>query len=180
MLEKVLDVRERMVRRFEIIRMISRELTQSLDSTSDIVDELRVLRPLQLVDDLLDMLDYPLGWKLDRTLVLRFSGLHLRPFFELRLNLFATVEQALDRSRSRILIESVKDALDRAYDDMQRHSAILPCLDHRPVYGAKKQVLPAPADECLFDLGEVIVVVQGSSQWSVVSGQWSVIPEIAL
>src|SRR5688572_16028744 len=129
MLEKVLDVRQCVVRGLEIIRMIRSELTQSLDRTSDIVNELGILRQLQLPDHIHYVFDDPLRRKLDRTLVLRFSGLHFRPLLELRLDLFATIEKALDRTRTRVLIESVKDALDRANDDMQRHSSILPCFD---------------------------------------------------
>lgn len=91
----------------------------------------------------------------------RFPSLRTKPLGKLNLYLFAAVEKALDRPRSRrLLVKDVEDRLYRPDHDMQRYPAILPHLDQSPVQRAQKQILSPPPDKRVFDLGIVIVVIQ--------------------
>ena len=93
--------------------------------------------------------------------LVRFTSLRLQPFCVLNLDLFATVKKALDRAGpDGLLVKNVKDRLDRSDDDMQRNSAILPRLDQRPIERTQKKVLPPPPDKRVFDLGEIVEVIQ--------------------
>src|SRR5687768_1528351 len=91
--------------------------------------------------------------------LVRFAGLQRRPFLKLRLHLFTTIKQTFHRARPWILVVSVEHTFDRADNDVKRHTTIAPAFDHRPVDRAKQKMFSPPADERIFDLGEVIVVV---------------------
>ena len=54
----------------------------------------------------------------------------------------------------------IKRLLNTTKHDVQWNSLLLPRLHQRPIHRAEKQVLPAPADECVFDFSEVVEVVQ--------------------
>jgi hypothetical protein len=43
---------------------------------------------------------------------------------------------------------------------MQRNPNFLPTLDERPVHRAQMQMLATPANEGVFDFGEVVEVIQ--------------------
>src|SRR5262245_27220827 len=89
------------------------------------------------------------------------SGLRGEPFAVLRFDLFATVEKTLDRTRARrLLVVNVKDGLDRTDNDVQRDPAFLPDIDERPIERAEKEMLSAATDKRVFDLCEVIEVIQ--------------------
>jgi hypothetical protein len=87
--------------------------------------------------------------------------LRLAPLGKLRLDLFLTVHQGLDAALARPGLERIERLLDAAQGHMQRHAHLLPTLDERPVDRAQEQVLAAAADEGVFDLCEVVEVVQG-------------------
>ena len=84
-----------------------------------------------------------------------------RPFGKLSFDLFAAVKKALYRSiLIRLFVVAIKNRLDRPQHDMQGHAAFLPALDQRPIKRRKQQILAPPADEGVFDLCEVVVVIQ--------------------
>ena len=84
-----------------------------------------------------------------------------RPLGKLRFDLFATVKQALDRAvLIGLLIKPVKNRLDCPQHYMQGHTAFLPALDQRPIKRRKQQILAPPTDKRVFDLCEIVVVVQ--------------------
>ena len=62
----------------------------------------------------------------------------------------------------RLLIENVKNGLDRTQNDVQRNAPILPSLDERPIERAQEKVLIPASDKGVRDLCEVIEVIQAS------------------
>src|ERR1044071_4567951 len=84
----------------------------------------------------------------------------LNPLRVLRLNLFLAIKQRLHCSLPRSSFIRIKRLLHPAKHDVQWNSLLLPRLHQRPIHRTQKQVLPAPADECVFDFSEVIEVVQ--------------------
>src|SRR5687767_10289083 len=156
--------------------MIRRKFPQASNRALDVVPKLSISRLIQLFNDIFDVPDDPFGRELDRALVrsgLHPSRLQRRPFQKLRLDLFTAIKQTLDRSRARILVVAVENALDRANHDVKRNAAVLPAFDHCPVDRREQKVLPASANERFLDLGEVVVVVQISGRWPVFRYQLS-------
>src|SRR5437762_13163045 len=89
------------------------------------------------------------------------SDLRHGPFGKLRLYLFTAIKKALYRAvLVRLFVEAFKNGLDRPQDNMQRNAALLPAFDQRPVKRTEQQMLSATADKGVFDLGEVIKVIQ--------------------
>src|SRR6185295_15713043 len=81
-------------------------------------------------------------------------------FRVLRLNFFLAIKQRLHRSLARSRLIRVKRFLDATKHDVQRNSLLLPRLHQRPIHRAQKQMLAASPDECVFDFGEVVEVIQ--------------------
>ena len=93
-----------------------------------------------------------------------FAGLRSPPFRMLHLDLFATIKEALDRaSPERLLVKNVKNRLDAANHNVQWYSAVLPGLDQGPIERTQKEAFPSTADKRVFDLGEIIIVIQAIS-----------------
>jgi hypothetical protein len=88
------------------------------------------------------------------------AALAFEPFAVLRLDLFLAVHERLDAAAAGLRGVRVEGALDAAQRDVQRHAHLLPALDQRPIHRTQQQVLAAPADEGVFDLREVVEVVQ--------------------
>src|SRR6185369_1297078 len=84
----------------------------------------------------------------------------LNPLRVLRLNLFLAIQKRLHRALPWPRLVRIKRLLHTTKHDVQRNSLLLPRFHQRPVHWTEKQMLPAPANECVFDFSEVVEVVQ--------------------
>src|SRR5689334_7645916 len=91
------------------------------------------------------------------------TDVRLDPLRILSLNLFLTIKQRLHRSLPWSSFIGIKRFLNTTKHDVQWNALLLPRLHQRPIHRAKKQMLAAPADECILDFGEVVEVVQANT-----------------
>src|SRR2546423_1136131 len=84
----------------------------------------------------------------------------LEPFCVLCFNFFLAVEQRLYRALALFRLVRIERMIDSAQGDMQRHAALFPAFDQRPVNGAEQQMLAAASNEGVFDFGEVRKIIQ--------------------
>src|SRR5690606_14256827 len=96
-------------------------------------------------------------------LLIAFPRLRSQPLFVLRLDLFPTIEKALDRTRpGGLTVKNVEHRFDRTQHDMQRNPASLPAFDHCPVKRRKKEMLSSSANERVLDLCVVIEIIHAA------------------
>src|SRR6266498_1372328 len=84
----------------------------------------------------------------------------LAPLRKLSFDLFLAIEQTLNRTLAWPGFPGIESLFNAAQRDMKWDVHLFPTLDERPINRTEQQMLCTPANECVFDLGKVIEIVQ--------------------